>query len=371
MLNTNNSIVRVAQVVRPAEGGIRRHVSLLASGLDSKRFVSAVYAPADFTLDTAAPNVILHPVAISARTNIAADLRLIYALSKQLRGKADLVHAHGLRAALIGVLAAKRAGVPSVFTAHNLVPPMSGLQRILFRAIGRSAKRILAVSQAVADTLTAAGLPNEKIQVVPNGVALAAFDPPDTTDIRAQYHIPNTAPLIVAIGRLSHEKGFDLLLAAFATVCNELPDAHLLIAGDGPELETLRALASEFNVACHFVGRVDNVVPILRAADVVAVPSRQEGQGIVALEAMASRKPVVAAQVGGLAETIVPDITGLFFPPENVSALAENLTMLLQAPARCREMGLQGRRRVEQLYTLERMINNIATVYDNIVRSQV
>lgn len=367
MTSGRNSAIRVAQVVRPAEGGIRKHVSLLTAGLNRERFASAVYAPADFTLDAAAQDVPQHVIAISARTNISADLRAISDLTKQLRGSVNLVHAHGLRAALIGVLAAKRAGIPSLFTAHNLVPPTGRLQRVLLRVIGQSTRRILAVSQAVAKSLIAGGLPNTKIHVVPNGISVAAFDTPDTIKVRNDFNIPTNAPLVVGIGRLSPEKGLDLLITAMADVLSVLPDACLLLAGDGPERESLRALARQIDGACYFPGKVENPIPFLKTAAIVAVPSRQEGQGIVALEAMAASKPVVAANVGGLAETIVPNVTGLLVPPENPTELADALISLLQNSSRRDEMGIQGRLRVEQHYTLERMINNIETIYQTIL----
>ncbi len=368
-MNGRNSVIRVAQVVRPAEGGIRKHVSLLTAGLDREHFSPSIYAPADFTLDAAAQPIKQHIVAISAKTNISEDLRAINDLTKQLRGNADLVHAHGLRAALIGVLAAKRAGVPSLFTAHNLVPPTGRLQRVLLRIIGQSTRRILAVSQAVADSLITAGFPNEKICVVPNGISVAAFDLPDTTAVRSEWNIPAHAPLVVGLGRLSPEKGFDLLITAFADVLSAFPTARLLIAGDGPERESLHTLAVKLDGACHFPGRVENPVSLLKTASIVAVPSRQEGQGIVALEAMAAHKPVVATNVGGLAETIAPDITGMLVPPEKPDELAKALILLLKDSRRCHEMGIQGRLRVEQHYTLERMIYNIETIYKTILEN--
>jgi glycosyltransferase involved in cell wall biosynthesis len=365
---SNTKVVRVAQIVRPAEGGIRRHVSLLTAGLDRKQFAPSVYAPADFTLDTPLKDVPQYPVAIGARTDIAADLRAIGSLTKLLQGNADLVHAHGLRAALIGVLAARRAGIPSLFTAHNLVPPLGRLQRVLLRHIGRMTGRILAVSQAVADTLIPTGIAQSKIHVVPNGVDIALFDiSTNPAETRILYNIPADAPLIVGIGRLSPEKGFELLVGSFDSVVSRVPAAHLLLVGDGPERHPLLTLANALpcKEQIHFAGRVADVIPILHAADVIAVPSREEGQGIVALEAMAACKPVVATRVGGLVETIVPDVTG--FLRQHLSDFMDSVVFLLQNPQRAQEMGREGRKRVEQEYTAERMIHNIETVYRSLV----
>ena len=376
--------VRVAQVVRPAAGGIRRHVSLLTAHLDRQRFAPSVYAPADFTLDTPSLNapslnapaltVPQHQVDITARTDIVADLRAIHDLTRRLRGHADVVHAHGLRAALIGVFAAGRVGIPCLFTAHNLLPPPGRLQRLLLRRIGRLTNAIVAVSQAVAETLIEAGLPAAKIHVIPNGIDLAPFDAPlpspAVVDLGRPLSVPHNAPLIVAVGRLSPEKGFDILIRAFVEVYRQMPDAHLIIVGSGPEAEGLQALADGANLKerVHFPGRADDIIPILRAADIVAVPSRMEGQGLVALEAMAARRAVIASRVGGLAESIVEGRTGLLVPPNDPPAFANALVQLLRDPSRRLEMGLRGRRRVEQLYTVERMILNIQDVYASLAK---
>ena len=369
----SDTVIRVAQIVRPAAGGIRKHVSLLAAGLDRRQFAPSVYAPADFTLDTPLPDVPQYAAAIGARTDIAADFRAINSLTRLLKGNASLAHAHGLRAALIGVLAAQRAGIPSLFTAHNLVPRMGRLQRVLLRHVGRTANGIFAVSQAVADTLTAAGLPQNKIHVVPNGIDAALFDAPadvaDSAALRDGYGIPADAPLIVGVGRLSPEKGFDVLLDAFESIAPHSPRTHLLLIGEGPERVALQANAakSDYSVRIHFAGRVENVIPLLALADIVAVPSREEGQGIVALEAMAARKPVVAAQTGGLVETVVQGVTGLLVEAGSGAALAGALSTLLLNPQLGLDMGLHGRRRVEQEYALERMLHNIENIYRSVV----
>ena len=369
-------MVRVAQVVRPAAGGIRRHVSLLAAHLDRQRFAPSIYAPADFTPDTSLPDVPQFQVDIAARTDIAADLRAVQDLARKLRRNADLVHAHGLRAALVGVLAAQRAGILSLFTAHNLLPPPGRLQRLLLRHLGRVTNGIIAVSQAVADTLVSVGLPAAKIHVIPNGIDLAPFDIPLTNSavvgVVRPYDIPADAPLVVGIGRLSPEKGFDVLIKAFAEIFQQMPHAHLLIIGSGSEAEALRFLAAGTSLTdrIHLPGRLDDVVPILRSADVIAIPSRMEGQGIVALEAMAARKALVAARVGGLSETIVENEIGLLVPPDDAPALANALVQLLSDTPLRTTMGQHGRQRVEQLYTIERMILNIQNIYASLPKQR-
>ncbi len=367
--------MRIAQVVRPARGGIRRHVSLLLAHLDPARFRCVLFAPADFTLDDSAS--VLHvgddapslPVPrvtldIAARVNPLADLRAGQQLAQQTRGNFDLLHAHGLHAALPAALATQRTRLPFLFTAHNLVPPTGSASRLILRWIARRAVRIIAVSSAVAASLEALGVTSEKVIVLPNGVDVAAFDKPlDTDKLRAQFDIAANAPLIVGVGRLSPEKGFDILLAAFAQIHSQFPAARLALVGSGALDNSLRAQASVSNLPVAFAGQVESAADWLRAADIVAIPSRAEGQGIVALEAMAARRPVVASKVGGLPESVLQEETGLLTPPESVAALAKALALLLAAPERRRAMGEAGRRRVEQNYRLADQVARTAALY--------
>lgn len=355
-------------MVRPATGGMRRHVLTLLQELDRSRFSAALFAPNGFG-DSHPADVSHFPLDIPTRTAPLADLRTARFLARQLRDNFDLVHGHGLRGAWIALLAAHRAGLPVVFTAHNLVPPLGFLSRQCLIALGRHAVRVLAVSRAVADSLVAAGIRREQIVVVPNGIVLEPFERQlDSAAVRAQYGIDTADPLVVAVGRFAPEKGFEVLLNAFSLLRTRLPAARLALVGSGPLDKDLRAQAtheagSASNASIHFTGFLDDPAPLLRCADVVAIPSRQEGQGIVALEAMAARRPVVASRIGGLTETIMDGETGLLVPPEDPSALAAALETLLIDPEQRHALGQSARHRVEQLFTAERMVRQIEAIY--------
>jgi glycosyltransferase involved in cell wall biosynthesis len=356
-------------VTRPATGGLRQHLSTLLAGLDRSRFQPTLFAPPDFTLPTPLDSVPRVPTAIGPTTRPLTDLRVIRHLAPRLRGEFAMVHAHGLRGALIGVLAAQRAGIPAVFTAHNLVPPLGALPRFFLAHVGRHAAAVLAVSQAVAATLLAAGIAPEKIAVIPNGIDLAPFDTGmDRAVARAACGLPAEALLVVAVGRFAPEKGLDVLIRAFPQVTTRFPQARLLLVGSGPLDTELRALADQTPAqnAVVFAGRQSDVAPFFLSADVVAIPSRQEGQGIVALEAMAARQPVVASRVGGLVETILPGETGLLVPSEDLDALAQALLALLADESQRRDMGSQGRARVETEYTAEKMVTRIEAIYSRL-----
>jgi|GEM_PF-2535546 len=385
---------RIAIVVRPAVGGIRRHVTLLCSRLVANYDV-ILFAPADFTLDRPVPEVTHIPLAISAKTRPLHDWRTIYKLKRLLREHhCDWVHAHGLRAALIGVMAASRVGIPAFFTAHNLAVRLSWLQRTVFpalrgipheiagvwfkaypllphssflqkrilKSLGKKANAVIAVSNAVKQTLSDCEIAPSKITVIPNGIDLAEIDTQTSSEC-----LPIEGKVVAGIGRLSPEKGFDLLLQAFDLISSGMPEAHLVIAGTGAEEQNLKALAATLPhpERVHFLGYVEDTAMVYRSADVIAIPSREEGQGIVAIEAMAYRKPVVAFDVGGLRETLIAidAHAGIVVKPEHVESLAESMLQLLRNEAMSERLGKAGRKRVEQEYTVEKMVERIIAVY--------
>ena len=362
--------IRIALVVRPAAGGICSHLATLLANLDGDRFTVTLFAPADFADFAEASGVPLIPLAITPRLSPLHDRVILREFAQHLTGNYDLIHAHGVRAAWIAAHTAFRVNLPHVFTAHNVIPPLGRLARFGLKFTAGFCQRVIAVSEAVSASLQQNGVAAEKIVVIPNGVAIAAFDAPfDAAAFRAGWNIPPRAPLLVAVGRLAPEKGFDVLLRAFPRVQSEIPDARLLLAGAGPERRRLEARAAG-SPAITFAGHAAQADAFLRSADVVVLPSRREGQGIVALEAMAARKPVVASRVGGLVETIVEKETGLLVPPDDPPALALALASLLKDAARRDAMGNAGRRRVEQNYAAPRMAQQTAAIYEAARRNE-
>jgi glycosyltransferase involved in cell wall biosynthesis len=380
-------LIKVAEVVRPASGGMRRHVSSILAELDRSEFEATLFAPAAFAVDYAR-DIRKVCVPIGARSSLLMDLVATVALSRKLRGRFDLVHAHGIRGAVIGVPAARLAHVPAVFTAHNLVPDSTPVTSAILRSIARTAQPI-AVSEAVAASLAAHGVERRRIIVIPNGITASDFDRPpldeaarldilsglvgDAADgahrcaaglLGDADRLERPPFVVAAIGRLSHEKGFDVLADAFLSHSRNSGRGRglLLIAGAGPEEVALRrALAGAPNAV--LLGPLADVAPLLAVADVVTIPSREEGQSIVALEAMASRKPVVASRVGGLAETVVDGGTGILVPPGDAAALGVALDALADAPETRRAMGDAGLARVLDRYTLAQMMERLTAVY--------
>ena len=351
--------VRVLQVVRPALGGIRQHVLNLVDGLDPAQVTLSVAAPPAFVREVLAhPG--LHatiPLDIAARLSVARDLLAARRLAHVLPQFAEIVHAHGARAAWIAALAHRHRPFPLIFTAHNLIgrdlPSRLGIPFVGFHCA-----RVLAVSPSVADSLAACGVPRAKIQVIPNGIDLGHFDPSerDRTAARAALALPESAFVVAAAARLSREKGMDTLLSA----AGQRVGMTFRIAGDGP---LKAALLRQAPPNAKLLGRLADVRPLLAAADVFAVPSRREGQGMAALEAMASGVPLVAARVGGLADMLVDGETALLVPPDDPDALAAALSRL-QSDSRLRQkLVANALALVRDRYDLRPMLDAVTEVY--------
>jgi len=355
--------------VRPATGGIRRHVSDLLEHLDRRQFLPLLVAPENFVPDRPLSDLAFYPVEIGAVTRPIQDYEAVLKLAQLLRGKCDLLHAHGLRGAVVGGFAARRARLPYLITVHNLLPKMNFVQATVVLELARRAARVIAVSEAVAHTLRLIGVGAAQISVVPNGVDLSRFELPiDTASWRKENGFEAGERIVLAVGRLAQEKGFDVLIEAFAILQARMPDARLVIVGDGPEASRLKAQAELSSDRIRFLGHLSDTARLFAAADLVAVPSRQEGQGIVPLEAMAAGRAVVASRVGGLVESIVEGTTGLLVPADDARVLAGTMELLLNDPNRRAAMGAAGQRRAEQEYSLQTQLQKIEAIYSDVFR---
>jgi len=353
----------VLQVVRPAAGGIRQHVLSLINATDPARAIHSIAAPAaflhDLPADTPADKL---PLEIAARFAPLADLRAARRLAKLAR-TVNLVHAHGLRAGWIAALTQSVLPFPFVLTAHNMAE--GGLPaRLAVTLIGQRAQVIIAVSQAVADSLVALGMPPAKLRIVPNGVDGKAFAQlPSEAAARQALGLTEDTFTVGCIARLSPEKGVDVLTQAAAA----LPDVPVLVAGDGPQRDVLQA-SLPANV--RLLGRIPDTRALLAAVSVLVVPSRLEGQGIVALEAMAARVPLIASHIGGLAEMLTDGETALLVPVGNPAALAEAITRLRADPALQAHLTANAARLVRERYDHRRTVAAVLDVYAELAASR-
>jgi glycosyltransferase involved in cell wall biosynthesis len=280
----------------------------------------------------------------------------------------DVLHTHQIGSLFYAGLAARAARVPLVVhTEHGKLLAGRWRQRWLGWLAAHLADRFFCVTQDVAQEVTALRVvPGSKVHVVPNGIDTARFAPSDgRAGLRVSLGIPPGVPVIGTIGRLTEVKCQDVLLRGFARLRTEVPDAHLVVVGDGPLLDTLRQLAATLALreAVHFPGYQAQPERYLQLMDVFALTSRSEGMPLAVLEAWAAGVPVVASRVGGLPEMVDEGGTGLLFPAGDDVALADAFLELVREPGRARQMGEAGRRHVRSRSDVSVMANSYQRHY--------
>ncbi|NIA22248.1 MAG: glycosyltransferase [Anaerolineaceae bacterium] len=276
----------------------------------------------------------------------------------------DIVHSHLLRAHLAAGLAiCCRKGPTVIMTEHQADPRRWALH--LLRIAARKARVVTAVSEAVRGHLLDRGFASDRVLTLPNGIeveAIAAGRPIE----RGRLGLPKDARLLLFVGRLTRQKGLDILLRAFSTIAAEQPQVHLLVAGDGEQGRELEHLSKWLGLAerVHFLGRRDDVAGLLKTAEVCVLPSRWEGLSLVLLEAMAAGRPVIATRVEGSREVLTDGCTGLLVEPESPAALAEALRRLLGDADLAARLGPAARKRVAGEFTAQAMAARYAKLYD-------
>jgi glycosyltransferase involved in cell wall biosynthesis len=277
-----------------------------------------------------------------------ASLRAIPALARAV-GRGGLLHAHDYKSLVLSVAAAPLARARVVATFHGDTAASSRVRgyEALARYAARWAGAVAATSESLGARLRAAA-PRVPVHVIPNGIRLTArLEAPEREAARRQLQLPQEVLVVAFVGRLSPEKGPATLLQALAEL-----EAVGLVAGDGP----LRAVLEKEGAGrpVRFLGFVEDVRPVLAAADVLCLPSLTEGLPVAALEAMVAGCPVVASAVGALPE-VLGEGAGVLVPPGDVAALRGALRRLASAPVEREQIAGAARARVETRFSAEAM----------------
>jgi glycosyltransferase involved in cell wall biosynthesis len=285
----------------------------------------------------------------------------------------DLIHGHQYTPFFFGMLAKRRCGVPLLFTEHGRFhPDRPGLRRQVFnRTVGRGVDHITAVSEQVRDALVRVeGFPAGRIEVLPNGIDPAPFTglPREEGAFARAWGIPEGAPLVGTIARLNPIKNQALLIDAFREVRAAVPEAHLVIVGDGELKDDLaeRATADGMADAVHLVGQHDDVRPWLGRMDLFALSSLSEGMPMTLLEAMAAGVPIVSTDVGGIRGMVAPGTEALLVPSGDRAALAHALSGLLKDPDRRHALAAAARTRLEREFTLDAVGGRYLEIYGDL-----
>jgi glycosyltransferase involved in cell wall biosynthesis len=259
---------------------------------------------------------------------------------------------------LLGRIAARRAGVRTIVAGVRVAEHTARWHLRLDRVTQRWVDRYVCVSQAVAEfSAKRAGLPPEKLLVIPNGIDLDKYPARQPADLRA-FGIAAGRRAVTFVGRLDPQKGVDWLMATAPRWLAKLPDCDLLLVGNGPLRPSLEAAGRAAGIAdrVHFAGWRADVPEILAASSLLVLPSLWEGMPNVVLEAMASRLPVVASDVEGVRELLGPNAARQTVAHGDSRMLAEAIVGLMLDPALSSATGMENRRRAEQCFGIARMV---------------
>ncbi|MCR3753822.1 glycosyltransferase [Lentzea californiensis] len=352
--------MKIVHVTQPVEAGVAVVVLDLARAQRRQGWDVSIACPSTGWLpdEAAKAGIPLHPWQATRSPGSRTALEL-WSLRKTLRSiKPDAVHLHSSKAGLARLVL--RGRTPTLFQPHLWsFRVATGLLSRVCRFWEARASRWTTLLLCVSDDELEAGRAarvTTRAEVVCNGVDTRRLSPEPK---------PHDIPTAVCVGRLAHQKGQDLLLEAWPQVLAKVPDAELLIVGDGPMAAQLRAIESP-NTRWH--GHSDTVARFYTEADVVVLPSRAEGMALVPLEAMACGRSVVAFDVEGVEQSLGD--AGEVVPAGDTKALAQAIALRLADPELAAAEGKRGRLRAETLFDRERMTDRIATLTARLVTEE-
>jgi glycosyltransferase involved in cell wall biosynthesis len=304
-------------------------------------------------------------VPLAPRTEV--DLSTAWKLSRIIRqAKPEIVHAHDPQAVAMASLALS-------FAAPDPRPAIVASRRVDFHLQPNSFSRwkyrqvdmFIAASDAIRRILEHDGIPLSRIRVVHDGIDVAKIQRLPAVDIHAEYWLPHGAPVLANVGALVGHKGHKHLIEAIPHVVREVPDARLVIFGEGELRPQLERQIKELHMEKHamLVGFRRDVLQLVKSADLFVMSSITEGLGSTVLDAMAMKLAVVGTQAGGIPEAVEHGETGLLVPPGDARALAGAIVRLLKDSRLRERMGESGLRRVQQHFGVSLLLSATLAAY--------
>ncbi len=356
-----------------APAGAERIVYELATGLDAEKFAVEVVALRDGLvaqqlLDAGIP---VHVIGLKGKLSVLNPLHFLRLRKILHRRNYDIIHTHLFHADIAARLA-KPSDAKLIYSVHIAEKRYRPWQFWLGRMFKKRCKKIIAVSQAAADHhARRSKFPADYYRVIYNGINLEHFrrDGAAGVQIRKNIGIADGEMVLLFAGRLDHQKGVDILIDAFGQAAPKLEKCHLLIAGQGLQETMLRDKIQHSNLSdvVFMLGFCREIQQVMAAADILIMPSRWEGFGLSAAEAMAASLPVIATKVEGLSEVVVDGVTGLLVPPENSKLLADAIVQLVQDKGLREKFATEGHGRVVEKFTIDKMVTQHEQIYREVM----
>jgi L-malate glycosyltransferase len=282
------------------------------------------------------------------------------------RQSIELIHVHGAHELMIPIRLLF-PNLPIVFTVHGYHGASAEISyRLACIFANPFATRVIAVCQTEVDILLKFGINPGKLEMIYNGVPTPILDRSTVDSLASRFNLdPTTQTIIGTAARLSEAKGLTYLLQAFARVAQAKPNLRLVIAGVGELEQQLKQQAQDLGIADRtiFAGYINNLPELMSLFNFFVLPSLQEACSLACAEAMAQQKAVIGTSIGGIVEQVADGETGFIVPPQDVDSLADKIQYLLDRPELVDEFALNGRKRYEEYFALDRMLIKTEELY--------
>jgi glycosyltransferase involved in cell wall biosynthesis len=303
-----------------------------------------------------------------------ASLAALFRLTRYvMKVKPAIVHSFLFRANILARIAASLARVPLVISSVRVMGGEKTYYHTIEKITSFMVNHYITVSESVkAHLVRTAGIPERKITTIYNGIALNDHSAASHAEQQPPSGLKADDRLVLTVGRLHRQKGYDVLIRAFAQVRKEYSTLQLLIIGEGEEENSLKNLAKSLDLTDQviFAGLRLDSDRIFPLAELFVLPSLWEGMPNAVLEAMAAGKPVVATDVGGVPELVLHGETGLLVPPGDPDALARAILDLCADPVKAHTMGEAGRVRVHEHFRIAAMIEKTDGLYQKLLATK-
>jgi glycosyltransferase involved in cell wall biosynthesis len=343
--------------------GGQNQVLLTLEGMTRRGHEAALAARGDGPLETRARTEGLRVSGVPFRGDLwpPAILALVRIIGRERPGVLLLHDPHAVSA---GLVAARLAGGPAVVAVRRVDFPLRGT---LSRRKYAACDRVIVVSRAIRSVLEAGGLTASRLRLVYEGVPDRTPQPGGREEL-ASLGIPPGVPVVGNVAALTAHKDHATLVGAMAKLRTRLPEARLVVAGEGELRPALEALARELGLADRivFAGFRRDLDRILPALSVFCLSSHLEGLGTSLLDAMCFGLPVVATAAGGIPEAVEDGVTGRVVPPREPAALCAALAAVLEDEERRLALGRAGRQRFLQRFTADRMVEETLRVLEEL-----
>lgn len=359
-------MVKIVYLTRPMKGGMKKHLYLLLKNIDRSKF-SPILIGDEKSCEEFEVEKFLLPLQEKFFTQ--QDFLIFKKLLELTKkGNVDIVHCHGYKTLFLGVISKIFLKLPVVITIHNYLFYGNKISKKLYekflKLFWRYFNIIIVVSEDLKRYLEERGVKSKKIRVVYNGIEIEKLE---EINRKKEYKLVGT------VSRFVPEKGIIYLVRAIPEVIEEIKNVRFIIIGEGPEYKKIEKEIEKLNLQnfLEILPYQKDISSFLKNLDLLVVPSIFEGAGMIILEAMANRLPVVATKVGGIPEIVRDNQTGILVKPRDIKELSSAITKLLKEDEKSKKMGEFARKIVEEKFDIKIMVRETEKLYEEVLQENI